>query len=137
MSQIAPHINFNGTCREAMTFYQQCLGGELTLHPVAGSPMADMVPAEAANNIPHAVLVSGTSTLLGSDMMTGRIEQGNNMTVSVDCGSNLEINHLYAALAEGGHITHALKAEFWGATFGTLTDQFGTKWMFNHDTAQH
>jgi hypothetical protein len=39
VKQINPYLKFNGNCREAMTFYKNCLGGELTLNTVAGSPM--------------------------------------------------------------------------------------------------
>ena len=39
MRVISPYINFNGKCREAMNFYKECLGGELELGEVGGSPM--------------------------------------------------------------------------------------------------
>jgi PhnB protein len=28
MKEATPYLVFNGNCREAMTFYQSCLGGE-------------------------------------------------------------------------------------------------------------
>lgn len=31
MKEITPYLNFDGNCREAMTFYQRCLGGELNV----------------------------------------------------------------------------------------------------------
>jgi PhnB protein len=34
MTEINPYLNFNGSCREAMNFYKECLGGELTLMAV-------------------------------------------------------------------------------------------------------
>jgi PhnB protein len=54
----------------------------------------------------------------------------------VDCSSAAEIETMFANLAQGGEITHALQAESWGATFGTLTDRYGIAWMFNHQTNQ-
>ena len=39
MTQLSPYINFNGECRQAMHFYQECLGGELHLQTIAGSPI--------------------------------------------------------------------------------------------------
>ncbi len=137
MSQIAPYLGFNGTCREAMTFYQQCLGGDLTLNTVADSPIADQMPPEAANNILHSTLQNGGATLLGSDMMGAKPVQGNNVSISLDCGSEEEINRFFSALAVGGHITHAVKVEFWGGTFGALTDKFGINWMLTYDKNQH
>ncbi len=34
MKDITPYLTFDGSCREAMTFYQQCLGGELSTMPL-------------------------------------------------------------------------------------------------------
>lgn len=39
MNAINPYIGFNGRCREAMTFYKECLGGEMELQEVSGSPI--------------------------------------------------------------------------------------------------
>ena len=33
MKEIITYLNFDGNCREAMKFYEQCLGGELQLMP--------------------------------------------------------------------------------------------------------
>ena len=34
MKHLNPYIGFNGTCREAMTFYKDCLGAELTMQTI-------------------------------------------------------------------------------------------------------
>ena len=39
MTQLNVYLTFDGNCREAMTFYKECLGGELVLNTVAGSAM--------------------------------------------------------------------------------------------------
>lgn len=44
MDAINPYIGFNGRCREAMTFYKECFGGELDLQQVDGSPMEKFWP---------------------------------------------------------------------------------------------
>jgi PhnB protein len=44
MTHINAYLNFNGQCREAMTFYQECLGGELVMQKISESPMAARVP---------------------------------------------------------------------------------------------
>ena len=36
MLNLTPFLLFNGNCAEAMTFYQSCLGGDLTLQNVYG-----------------------------------------------------------------------------------------------------
>ena len=49
----------------------------------------------------------------------------------IHCESLEEIERLFAALAEKGDVTMALQNTFWGARFGTLTDQFGIRWALN------
>ena len=44
-----------------------------------------------------------------------------------------EIKTFFAKLASGGQITSALKEEFWGGMFGTLTDKFGNEWLLNYE----
>ena len=42
----------------------------------------------------------------------------------------------FQIFSAGGEIGHPLKEEFWGGTFGDLTDKFGINWMFNFDKNQ-
>jgi len=51
-----------------MTFYQQCLGGELSLQAVKDSPIKEMFPPHMQDIILHADLTKGELTLLGSDI---------------------------------------------------------------------
>jgi PhnB protein len=38
---------------------------------------------------------------------------------------------MFDALAEGGTVRMPLAEQFWGDTFGSLTDRFGIHWMMN------
>lgn len=135
MKDITPYLTFNGTCRQAMTFYKDILGGELQLMDFASSPMD--VPDEAKNYIMHAVLTNNNVTLMASDTMPNQtVTNGNSVSLSINCQSVDEINQLFNSLAEGGQITMPLDDTFWGARFGMLIDKFGTCWMFNYDYPQ-
>ena len=46
MLRCIPFLLFDGNCAEAMTFYQKCLGGDLTLAKLGDTPMKDQFPAE-------------------------------------------------------------------------------------------
>jgi PhnB protein len=134
MAQIYAYINFNGACRDAMNFYKDCLGGTLTLQPIAGSPIEAQCPVAMKDQILHASLVKNELLLMGSDMTgPGGFVKGNNMALNVNCTSEEEINQFFSKLSEGGEIIDPLKLQFWGAIFGVLTDKFGIRWMFNYD----
>jgi PhnB protein len=133
MAQLNPYLHFNGNCREAMTFYKACLGGELSMQTVGESPMAAQMPKEAHKNVLHSALVKDGLVLMGSDMMEpGGVVKGNDMTLCLVCKSKEEIETFFSKLSAGGKVTHPLKEEFFG-TFGDLTDKFGFNWMFQFD----
>ncbi len=133
MTQIYAYLSFNGNCREAMTFYKDCLGGELMLQTVEGSPVAEQMPAEFGPHILHSTLTQGDLLLMASDMASAELVQGNTISLSLNCSSKEEIEALFSHLSAGGKITHPLADEFWGATFGALTDKFGMNWLLNYD----
>ena len=134
MPQLNPYLSFDGLCREAMTFYQSCLGGELLIQPFADSPLADQVPAEQGQRVLHAMLTSGSLVLFASDMGGGperELRAGNAVSLCLNCDSVEEAHDLFARLAEGGTVVDPLAEMFWG-TFGSLTDRFGMSWLFNY-----
>ena len=134
MTTINAYLNFDGNCREAMTFYQECLGGDLTIQTVGDSPIAGQMPAEAKDAILHAGLTKGeTIFLMASDMMRGSLTQGNSVTLSVNCTNEEETKSIFTNLSAGGKIIDPLAMMFWGALFGSLTDKFGMNWIVNHN----
>lgn len=134
MTQINAYLAFGGNCREAMTFYQAALGGELTLQRVGDSPVADNLPAEARESIMHASLTGGQIVLMASDMLGGADPVvGNTITLSLNCNTEEETRTFFEKLSAGGNVTQPLKLEFWGALFGQFTDKFGIHWMVNWD----
>ena len=44
MLHCTPFLLFDGNCAEAMTFYQKCLGGDLTLTKLGDTPMKATCP---------------------------------------------------------------------------------------------
>jgi PhnB protein len=133
MTQINAYLNFNGQCREALTFYKECLGGDLYLQKISESPMAAQMPSEAGPNILHGCLTrNGAVMLMGSDMMGNALRPGNVVVLCLNCSSDEEINDFFTRLSVGGQVKTPLHQSFWGATFGELTDKFGLLWMFNY-----
>jgi PhnB protein len=59
MLRCIPFLLFDGNCAEAMTFYQKCLGGDLTLTKLGDTPLNDQFPPEKHSRIINAQLVCG------------------------------------------------------------------------------
>src|SRR6185312_4720020 len=101
MKEIAPYVNFNGNCRDAMKFYESIFGGELKLMSFAD--MKQDVPKDSVNRIMHANLRKGPFTLMASDTLSSDAKvSGNNVSVMVDCSDVAEIERFAKALAQGG-----------------------------------
>jgi len=138
------HLNFHGEAREALEFYREVFGGDLTLATYADFGM----PAEApgADRIVFGQVVSadgfrvmaydipGTTAAVASG--STRREQGVTITdrpffVSVRGGSLDEVAARWAGLAAGATIVEPLAASAWSPGFGMLTDRFGVTWVLD------
>lgn len=132
MAQLNSYLTFNGNCREAMTFYKKCLGGELELQTIANSPMAEQMPSKMKECILHSTLKSGDIVIMGSDMAPKTLIKGNAVSMMLTFNSEEEIRKAYTDLSEDGDASHPLEETFFGALFGHLTDKFGHQWMFHY-----
>jgi PhnB protein len=134
MATLIPYLTFGTKCREAMSFYRDCLGGKLTLMTVGESPVAGQMPKEAHGLIMHASLEGGSFDLMASDNLgDGDVTIGTAINLMLNCSSESEIRAIFPKLAAGGTVNSELKAEFWGSIYGDLTDRYGLRWMFNFD----
>lgn len=134
MAFIHTYLTFNGNCREAMTFYKECLGGELMLQTIGESPVSAEIPSFMKPFILHSSLTKGNLVLTASDMVPeSGLTAGNTVSLLLDCNSEEEARTFYARLSADGIATHPLESTFWGALFGGLTDKFGLHWLINFE----
>ena len=134
MGNLAPYINFNGQCEEALHFYKSCLNGTIEeIMRFSDSPME--LPEEQKKLIMHSRLHFWGGDIFLSDGMEGKPSSSSehlqvNLLLPMD---NLQLAETtFAKLAEGGSITEPLKKQFWGDIFGMLTDKFGVHWMVDY-----
>ncbi|WPP50632.1 VOC family protein [Catalinimonas niigatensis] len=133
MSRLISYLTFGGNCREAMTFYQKCLGGELRFQTLGESPMADQFPRKIKGCILHSSLHRYGWVLMGTDMVGEEgLIKGNAISLLIECSSENEMRNLYEMLSENGQSTHPIHTTFWGALFGGLTDKYGNGWLFHY-----
>jgi PhnB protein len=129
MTRLNPYLSFNGNCREAMQFYQACLGGDLKIMSVAESPMAASMPAAMQKQVMHALLEKPDMVLMASDTMGRDVKAGDNVSLCLNGSDAAEIKQYYNRLSAGGHVNRPIKEEFFGL-YGEILDKFGIHWMF-------
>lgn len=132
MAHLSPYLNFENQCREAMTFYKECLGGELFMQTVGEMPaMAEQMPPQMKNSILHSCLTSGDITIMASDLNQEKPLEGNTIHLCINCKTENELNTFFSKLSAGGKITEKISDMPWGAKYGSLVDKFGKHWLFN------
>ncbi len=138
MFTINTYLNFDGTTEAAFNFYKSVFGGEFSaFQRFSEAPGGDQIPAAGRDRIMHVALPLGDGAILmASDIMPSIghvLKPGNNFYISLNPDNRAEADRLFAALSVNGKVEMALAEMFWGAYFGSFTDQFGVQWMINCD----
>jgi PhnB protein len=129
-SELNPYLNFNGNAAEAMKFYHAILGGDLRMQTFEEVKMAQ-TPQEK-DLIVHAALKNENLTLYASDTHPSmKISFGNNVHLSLMGSESERLTSIFNSLSQGGHVDMPLAKQFWGDTYGMVTDRFGIHWMVN------
>ncbi len=129
-STLNPYLNFNGKTAQAMKFYQSALGGELSMQTFEEAKMSRS--PKDKDLIVHATLKSDSGILMASDTMPERpATTGDNVHLSLTGQDGKKLTDVFNKLASGGKVDMPLAKQFWGDTFGMLTDKFGVHWMVN------
>lgn len=147
------HLNFPGTARQALDFYQAVFGGTVTaatygdLGMPADAPGADkIVFGQVENDNGFRVMAydipgqdtTDTSTLAGHT----RRENGTTITdrtffQSVRGETLDEVTTIWDALADGADVIEPLAASPWSPGFGMLIDRLGVTWVIDVQPAHN
>ncbi|GGJ16467.1 UNVERIFIED_ORG: PhnB protein [Paenarthrobacter nicotinovorans] len=124
------YLSFPGTAREALGFYADVFGGELTLHSYEDFSRTDG-PADA---VAHGVL-TGVVALFGADAAADqkpvRIEGA--MLSLLGTAEPPVLHEWFDRLADGGRIVDPLAQKPWGASDGQVIDRYGLHWLIGYE----
>ncbi len=104
MLRCTPFLLFDGDCAEAMTFYHECLGGELTLTRLGDTPMKDQFPQQKHHRIINAHIKSGEIEISATDWMASPSFDpilGNMSAIFVTGGAYEELEPVFGKLSDG------------------------------------
>lgn len=129
--QLNPYLQFRDQAGEAIAFYRDVFGGELTMNTYAemgmsGDPSNDDRVMHAQLVTPHGLV------LMASDVPDGVDHQpGSAISVSLSGDDEPALRGFYDALADSGSVIEPLSQAPWADHFGACVDRFGTSWMVN------
>jgi PhnB protein len=134
--QLHTYLNYGGNCEQAFRFYEQHLGGKITMLTTHGEqPESNRVSPEWRNAVLHARIEMGDTTILGADIPPERFQPMRSAYLSLLLDSIDEAERVYALLAEGGQVFMPMEETFFAHRFAMLRDRFGTSWMLLHERA--
>ena len=140
MLRCTPFLLFDGTCADAMTFYHECLGGNLVLTKLRDTPMKEQLPPEKHERIINAHLTSGMIEISATDWMASPAFEprlGNMSALFITSTNDVELKAVFDKLSLGAERERFqdLHAMPFG-TYGQFYDRYGVQWIFRGEATQ-
>ena len=133
MLNATPFLLFDGNCAEAVSFYRDCFGGELTLTKLCDTPMKAQMPEALHPKIAYAHLKSNAVEFSATDWMhaTRKFNPGNTVAIYLTGRLN-ELKPIFDHLSAGADpkLLDELRDLPFGI-YGHLADKYGVHWFFN------
>jgi PhnB protein len=127
------YIFFDGTCADAMRFYERVTGGKIHMmmkySESPEKPDPQHCPPGSEDRIMHASLMIGDRNLMASDSPAGQHKPMQGFSLSLFYDTPEEAKKKFDMLADGGTTIMPFGPTFWAKGFGMVTDKFGTPWM--------
>src|SRR3954447_26182731 len=116
-SRLNPYISFGDNARQALEFYRDVFGGEVTLSTFGDFGQED---TPIANNIMHGQLETTSGYLLmAADTPPGRdYNPGDNISISLSGNDGDELRGYWEKLSANGIVLVPLEKQMWGDEFG-------------------
>jgi PhnB protein len=131
--EVQPYLFFNGRCEEAMDFYTQAIGAEVTVKMRYAdnpeTPPPGSVPQGFDKKIMHATLRLGETSLMVSDGDTSEPARFKGFSLSLGVANPAQAEQFFTALSQGGIVRMPLSSTFFASRFGMVEDRFGVSWM--------
>jgi PhnB protein len=131
--QVEPYLFFEGRCEEALEFYRQALGAEVTMlmrnKESPEPPPPGKLPPGSENKILHSNFRIGDTTVMASDGFCSGKPNFQGFSLTVGAPNEAEARRMFAALADGGQVRMPLSKTFFSPCFGMVADRFGVAWM--------
>ncbi|MGK9147758.1 VOC family protein [Plantibacter flavus] len=150
-ASLAPHLNFDGNARAALTFYADALGTAPVIRTYGEFGMPDGLPdtdkvvwGQVATDDGVRIMAYDvpSQTTEGATTQAGATRRENGLTVTdqpyflaLSSATLDDAKRLWDALAVGATVLEPLAASAWSAGFGMLTDAFGVTWVIDVTSA--
>jgi len=126
--RVEPYLFFNGRCEEALDFYKEALGAEVTML-MRMNEGPEPHPPDSGQKIMHATLRIGETSVMLSDGNSATPASFQGFSLSIGVSDAAQAERIFAALGQGGQVQMPLGKTFFSPCFGMVADRFGVGWM--------
>lgn len=128
------YLNFRNESKEVIAFYEEVFGMKVDAISYYKDIPGEEIPEQNKELIMNSQMkIHGVDVMISDTTDQFEVNKGNNVSLIVLLDDLAVAQQQFDALSVGGVVTMPLEQTFWGATYGQVTDRFGTQWMFNVD----
>ncbi|MBN8784127.1 MAG: VOC family protein [Terrimonas ferruginea] len=120
------YINYPGHCEKAFRYYEEHLGGKITMMAPHQEPPPNF-PKAWKKPILHAIIEIGGTTLRGADIPGAEPMRSAYLTLRFDTAEKAE--HIYKLFSSEGEVFMKMEKTPFANRFAMIRDKFGTSWM--------
>lgn len=126
------HIDFNGQCEEAFSFYVKHLGGKIgTMLHVKDSPVPALSEAHGEKIVHANIRIDGVE-IAGADVDSSQYEKPKGFYLLLGVDSEEKVKSYFNALQGDGQVILAPQRTFWSPCYAIVIDRFGVPWKINY-----
>jgi PhnB protein len=126
---VQSYLFFEGRCGEALEFYHDALGAEVTeLVRYRDNPDGGCKPG-TEDKVMHCSFRIGETVVWASDGLCLGQPKFHGFSLAITVPTETEAERVFAALSEGGEVQVPMAKTFFSPRFGMAHDRFGVLWM--------
>jgi PhnB protein len=129
------YVNFAGRCAEAFRFYEEQLGGQVSMMLTHGEALVERRnDPQWKDAVLHARVTIGGTELMGADIPSAEPMRSAYLSLRVE--TDAEAERIFTALSDGGRVFMPIQETFFATRFAQLQDRFGVNWMIMRERQQ-
>ncbi|MEB8127445.1 glyoxalase/bleomycin resistance/extradiol dioxygenase family protein [Staphylococcus succinus] len=132
LKSVTPYLFFNGTCKVALDFYSEALGGSIKEIMTYGE--ANQQVTDDFDRIIHGQLEIDGQMFMLSDIPQddSTMLEDRNVYIVLEFDSESAVTEAYERLKDGGEVQMELADMFWGAKYAKLVDKYDIGWDLSY-----
>jgi len=126
-------LNFDGDCRNALTFYTEVFNLETPTNIMTydNNPQGSFGEGNEGRILYASLPIFGSNVMFSDCPAGSYYVKGTNIALTLGTQDEAEIARIFNAFAESGTVLMPLAKTFFSEFYGMVTDKFGITWQLS------